>query len=99
MSAAEKPAAPALNLTPLRRRVLAALEQRGEMRGQDIGWDFPTPSKGRQHPFKTPQQATRWSAAFMSPLVAAGYVLSWGCGLGGHYRITAKGKEALRHAD
>lgn len=88
-----------LNMTPLRRRVLAALEQRGPIRGQDLAYEFA--ATRRQiigAPFKTPQMATRWSAAFMGPLLKAGLVTRWGVGLGGEYRITGPGKRRNREA-
>jgi hypothetical protein len=90
-----------LNLTPLRRRVLGALEQRGAMKGQDLGYEFATPRRelrGHQGAaFKAPQAATRWAAAFMAPMVKATLARQAGPGLGGEYQITDRGKDALRH--
>ena len=81
-----------INMTPLRRRVLVMLAAGGSQRGQDIGFEFATNRKdASRQAFRTPQAATRWAAAFMAPLVAAGMVHRAGTGLGGYYSIKQAG--------
>ena len=82
-----------MNMTDLRKRALAMLEQRGETEGQDIAEALVDRVFGWR-----PQGATRWAAGYMAPLIRAGLVShrSGWRGHGNYYRITDAGRAAVR---
>jgi hypothetical protein len=63
-----------VNLTPLRRRILASLDQQGPMDIQEIGYEFSSNPRGLKHTFKHPAAATRFGGMLMAPLREAGLV-------------------------
>ena len=93
-----RPSIGAPTLTPLRRRILARLEQAGDMDIQEIGFEFSANPRGLSTVFKHPAAATRFGGMLTAPMKKAGWVeegwerFAWRRKL----RITAKGREALR---
>jgi hypothetical protein len=87
-----------MNLTPLRRRILAHLEQRGEMDIQEIGYEFSSNPRGMRDVFKTPQAATRFGSMLAAPLLRAGLIQEGteSFAYRQKLRITPSGRTALR---
>ena len=61
-------------MTPLQRRVLETLDQRGEMLGQDLAYEFcefrVMSHNGKPH-FPTPQRASQIGGSLMGALIKA----------------------------
>lgn len=82
-----------MRLTPTRRRVLAMLDQRGEMDMQEIGYEIAPEA------FKHPASATRFGGSLIAPLRKAGLVGIGHTRFAYRYKIaiTPAGREAVRH--
>ncbi len=82
-----------MNMTQHRRRILAALEQRGPTHRQHLSdlFEWRTPTVG-------PQAITRTVGRMMRPLIDAGLVTERRerAGYHMHYAITDSGKRRLR---
>lgn len=87
-----------LRLTPLRRRILAALEQRGELDIQEIGHEFSSNPRGLKSVFNHPAAATRFGGGLVKPLRDAGLVEDGVQRFGWRRKvcITPAGRERLR---
>lgn len=88
-------------MTHLQRRILAALDQRGEILGQDLAYEFCNFSimshNGKPH-FPTPQRASQIGGALMAHLIKAKLARRVWPPHGGpaRYAIEAAGREELR---
>ena len=81
--------APTTRLTPLRRRILSHLEQRGELDIQEIGYEFSSNPRGLRDIFKHPAAATRFGGMLMAPMGDAGWVQQ------GHEKFAHRRKIAI----
>jgi len=79
-----------MNLTPLRKRALSLLDQRGEMPGQQFAYELLDKA------WKNPQGAQRWAGGYLHPLVEAGFLRKRYDGWRNCYSVTKEGREALR---
>lgn len=88
-------------MTPLQRRILAALDQRGEILGQDLAYEFCQftimAHNGQPH-YPTPQRASQIGGALMAPLIKAQLARRVWRQQGGpsRYEILAAGRLELR---
>jgi hypothetical protein len=61
-----------VRMTDLRRRILFALEQRGELDIQEIGTEFNSQPRGVH--FRHPAAATRFGGMLVAPMRRAGWI-------------------------
>lgn len=85
-------------MTPLRRRILAALEQRGELDIQEIGYEFSSNPRGLKVTFNHPAAATRFGGMLVAPMMKEGLIErgKQRFSYRNKMQITLKGKTALR---